>query len=142
MMLYYPLEHVSYIGFMAPKLIQIDAGKISRQSCIAWLMYIILDMYANQRRIRKLALEECSILEGSDDTDRKKKLPEIRTRKSELHYTQLRNACLLPTCLHWSIHEGVLPESVVQYLCCLEACVGLWRAWTNSTRQSERAQRS
>lgn len=84
-------------------------------------------------------------------------------KRTTLHTTQ---KCLSPAHLFalvhtwrrvarwWKIHDEIFhikftiscisgcTESVVQYLCCLEACVGLWRAWTNSTRQSERAQRS
>ncbi|TDH68041.1 hypothetical protein CCR75_008638 [Bremia lactucae] len=48
MMVYYPLDHISYIG--APMLLNIDALKLSRQSCQAWGIYILLDIYANTIR--------------------------------------------------------------------------------------------
>jgi hypothetical protein len=37
-------------GCSAPKLLNIDAMKFSRQSCQAWGIYILLDVYANTLR--------------------------------------------------------------------------------------------
>lgn len=34
----------------APKLLNVDAMNISRQSCRAWGVYILLDIYANALR--------------------------------------------------------------------------------------------
>lgn len=34
----------------APKLLSMDANRISRQSCLAWTVYVVLDIYANFRR--------------------------------------------------------------------------------------------
>lgn len=88
MLVYYPMEHLSYIGYVyvsalvcafvwpqrerqshssyvcmwwyapsvlfysysAPMLLNIDADKISRQSCVAWTVYVVLDIYANYLR--------------------------------------------------------------------------------------------
>uniref|UniRef100_M4BUC1 Uncharacterized protein n=1 Tax=Hyaloperonospora arabidopsidis (strain Emoy2) TaxID=559515 RepID=M4BUC1_HYAAE len=50
MVVYHPLEHVSYVGFVAPKLLKVDAMHFSRLSCRAWGVYVLLDIYASALR--------------------------------------------------------------------------------------------
>ncbi|DAZ95348.1 TPA: hypothetical protein N0F65_002533 [Lagenidium giganteum] len=133
MLVYYPLENLSYVGYIAPKLLNIDADKISRQSCLAWTLYVGLDIYANQLRIKALNEKEKQLLAQTDlsATEKQALLTTLRKRRSELYYIQLRNACYFPTCLHWSLKNGLIPDWSVQFLCFTEALVGVWRAWVN-----------
>lgn len=39
----------------APKLLNFDANRVSRQSCLAWTLYVVLDIYANYLRCVMLA---------------------------------------------------------------------------------------
>lgn len=41
MLLYYPLEHVAYAGWQMPKLVKVDANRISALSCVFWTTYIV-----------------------------------------------------------------------------------------------------
>ncbi|TMW64371.1 hypothetical protein Poli38472_012993 [Pythium oligandrum] len=133
MLVYYPLEHVSYIGYVAPKLLKIDANWFMRQSCWAWTAYVALDLYANQLRIMNLNKREKKLLADKDmPVDEKlQELASLRKRRTELYYLQLRNACFFPTCLHWSLERGLIPEPLVQFLCFAEAITGFWRTWVN-----------
>ncbi|KAH7474261.1 hypothetical protein PRIC1_013608 [Phytophthora ramorum] len=134
MVLYYPLEHVSYVGFVAPKLLDIDAMKFSRQSCQVWGVYILLDVYANALRIRALTAKEKQIKEQGELTDEERatQLAAIQARRRELYYVQLRNFFYFGPCLHWSRKNGFLPEPLVSIFCAAEAAVGLWRSWVNT----------
>ncbi|TYZ58977.1 hypothetical protein PybrP1_011761 [[Pythium] brassicae (nom. inval.)] len=149
MLVYYPMEHLSYIGFVyvsrgicvclcgnsEKDLLKIDADKISRQSCVAWTVYVVLDIYANYLRIKALTAKEKVLARqsGLTDEERQSALAVIRSRKRELYFVQLRNACFFPTCLHWSLEKGLIPESAVQFLCFTESVIGIWRSWTNSS---------
>lgn len=134
MMVYYPLDHMAYIGFVAPRLLHIDAMKVSRQSCQAWGIYILLDIYVNALRISALFGKEKQILEQRDlaDEERATKLVDLQTRRRELYYVQLRNVFNAGPCLHWSLKKGALSEHVVSFFCAAEAVVGLWRSWVNT----------
>lgn len=134
MIVYYPLEHVSYVGFVAPKLLNIDAMKFSRQSCQAWGIYILLDVYANALRIHALTAKEKQIQEQEDlsDEERATQLATIQARRRELYYVQLRNLCYAGPCIHWSLEKGFLPDHVVSFFCAAEAVIGIWRSWVNT----------
>ncbi|KAG9399120.1 hypothetical protein AC1031_012078 [Aphanomyces cochlioides] len=70
MLLYYPLEHLSFVGWVAPKWFpSIDANKCSRQSCIAWGTYVALDLYVNHKRLEILAAQEKAIGNTLDMSD-------------------------------------------------------------------------
>lgn len=135
MLVYYPLEHLSYVGYVAPKLLTIDADRFSRQSCIAWTMYVVLDIYANYLRIQALNKKEALLLAEMEEDDAEKQvlLSTIRKCRKELYYIQFRNLCYLPTCLHWSMKNGLIPEWFVQFLCFTEAITGMWRSWVNQS---------
>ncbi|CAH0474283.1 unnamed protein product [Peronospora belbahrii] len=134
MIMYYPLEHLSYLGFIAPKLLNIDAMKYSRQSCRMWGVYILLDVYANALRIRALMVKEKQILELQDLTDeeRSTQVASIQARRRELYYVQVRNLFYAGPCIHWSLQQGFLSDRLVGFLCAAEAIVGLWRSWVNT----------
>lgn len=133
MLIYYPLENISYLGYMAPKLIKMDANWFMHQSCWAWTAYVALDIYANQIRIMNLNKREKILLANKEmpAEERDAELVTIRKRRKELYYVQFRNACFFPTCFHWSLEKGLVPEPLVQFLCFTEAIVGFWRSWIN-----------
>ncbi|KAG7401533.1 hypothetical protein PHYBOEH_000591 [Phytophthora boehmeriae] len=134
MLAYYPLEHVSYVGFVAPKLLNVDAMKFSRTSCRIWGIFILLDIYANTLRIQALTAKEKQVKEQADlsDEERGSQLATIQARRRELYYVQLRNFFYFGPCVHWSLENGLLPQPLVSFSCAAEAVVGLWRAWVNT----------
>ena len=54
MVLYYPLEHASWLGWSAgPRFIpSLNPDKYSRHSCVLWTLYVLLNIYANYIRYR------------------------------------------------------------------------------------------
>ncbi|KAI9914424.1 hypothetical protein PsorP6_007805 [Peronosclerospora sorghi] len=85
MIIYHPLEHLAYVGFVTPKLLNVDAMNLSRLSCRAWGVYLLLDLWANTLRIKALIVKEKQILEQEDlsDEERSMKLASIQARYVE-----------------------------------------------------------
>ncbi|EQC39128.1 hypothetical protein SDRG_03336 [Saprolegnia diclina VS20] len=136
MLLYYPLEHVSFVGFVAPKWFNVDAMRAMRQSCMAWTVYVVLDMYANHLRLTKLAkrekmLEAKIIDEANPDAvaERATELATIQSTRQYLIINQWRNVLFLPNCIHWSSERGIIPEVLVQFLGFAEGVLGIWQTW-------------
>ncbi|ETW06539.1 hypothetical protein, variant [Aphanomyces invadans] len=100
MLLYYPLEHASFVGFVAPKWFpSLDASKCSRQSCMAWGAYVALDLYVNHARLSILAERERQLL------DKKSDVPDVE-RKAKL-------AIIEQTCAtRMSLNESVFSHNV------------------------------
>ncbi|RHY63975.1 hypothetical protein DYB30_009048 [Aphanomyces astaci] len=144
MLLYYPLEHASFVGFVAPKWFpSLDASKCSRQSCMAWGVYVALDLYANQTRLNLLAEQERQLLAKmslTSERERTSKLASLEHNRQNIRINQFRNMMYLPLCIHWSTEKGILPgthqsfddfndefvcvEVVTQLLAFAEAVVG------------------
>ncbi|OQS01321.1 hypothetical protein ACHHYP_01349 [Achlya hypogyna] len=136
MLLYYPLEHVSFVGFVAPKLLNVDAMRYCRQSCMAWTVYVVLDLYANNRRLEALAKKEKALeAKTIDETDpeavaeRAAGLATIKATRRSLVLTQWRNVLFLPNCIHWSTERGIMPEVLVQFLAFAEGILGIYQTW-------------
>ncbi|KAL7529603.1 hypothetical protein ACHAXR_003047 [Thalassiosira sp. AJA248-18] len=47
MLFYYPLEHVAYAGWQMPKLVRVNANKVSAISCVFWTTYIVGDFWVS-----------------------------------------------------------------------------------------------
>ena len=47
MLAYYPLEHLAYAGWQMPKLVKVNANKISAISCGFWTAYIVGDFWVS-----------------------------------------------------------------------------------------------
>ncbi|OQS03799.1 hypothetical protein THRCLA_21062 [Thraustotheca clavata] len=136
MLLYYPLEHVSFVGFVAPKWFNVDAMKFCRQSCMAWGAYIVLDLYANHRRLNQLAQKEKALAAKTIDekdpeaiAERDDAIAAIQKARQNLVINQWRNLLFLPNCIHWSTENGIMPEVLVQFLGFAEAVLGVWQTW-------------
>jgi len=76
MLAYYPLEHVAYAGWQMPKLVKVNANKISAISCCFWTAYIVGDFWVSCLKWKELKMKLSNIgeiLSGKkkmgDDTD-------------------------------------------------------------------------
>lgn len=54
MLCYYPLEHVAYAGWKMPKLVRVDANKVSAMSCCFWSAFIVGDFWASCLKWKEL----------------------------------------------------------------------------------------
>ena len=54
MLAYYPLEHLAYAGWKVPKLVKVNANKMSAISCVFWTTYIIGDFWASHLKWNEL----------------------------------------------------------------------------------------
>lgn len=102
MLLYYPLEHIAWIGYIAPKLFPIHADKYSRHSCVLWSIYIVLDLYIYYLRYKTLSAKRYGI-RGS--------LIYFCNRYAKL--SMIRNLLYLPTAIHWSVEKPILSSRVL-----------------------------
>ncbi|KAH9078700.1 hypothetical protein Ae201684P_019775 [Aphanomyces euteiches] len=144
MLLYYPLEHLSFVGWVAPKWFpSIDPNKCSRQSCIAWGTFVALDLYVNHKRLDILAAQEKAIGNTLDmsDEDRKKSLATIQAKRSYIQINQIRNMLFLPLCIHWSKEGGIMPEVLTQFLAFSEAILGSKMKFNSTVSSSRRKSR-
>jgi len=57
MLVYYPLEHVAYAGWQMPKLVKVNANKISAISCCFWTAYIVGDFWVSCLKWKELKLK-------------------------------------------------------------------------------------
>lgn len=76
MLLYYPLEHVAYVGWQVPKLVpRVNANKFSAMSCWFWTIYIVGDFWMNCLKWKELKkkLGETMLLNARKKVERKTK---------------------------------------------------------------------
>jgi hypothetical protein len=57
MLAYYPLEHVAYAGWQMPKLVKVNANKISAISCCFWTAYIVGDFWVSCLKWKELKMK-------------------------------------------------------------------------------------
>ena len=57
MLVYYPLEHVAYAGWQMPKLVKVNANKISAISCCFWTAYIVGDFWVSCLKWKELKMK-------------------------------------------------------------------------------------
>ena len=75
MMAYYPLEHLAYAGWKVPKLVKVNANKMSAISCVFWTTYIVGDFWASHLKWKELKcklskIEEVLTGKKRDDIDK------------------------------------------------------------------------
>ena len=57
MLAYYPLEHLAYAGWQMPKLVKVNANKISAISCGFWTAYIVGDFWVSCLKWKELKMK-------------------------------------------------------------------------------------
>ena len=123
---YYPLEHLAYLKWQAPKAILPNtsinrlASKASAVSCQFWFAYIVLDIIRSALALRK------------KDDDSGSTSPESR-RNERLQI--IRNALFAPTAVHyglpnWDVNP-LLSDFAVNFLFWLESIVCMYQGIAN-----------
>jgi len=124
---YYPLEHAVWAGTIAPKLFPLDVATLSRLSCVFWVLWIVIDIYATHRRWQELKRMETKLkMNGSLTANNKAKIE--RSRRSLIRYT-LRLVLYLPNAIHWTLDEKskfALADWMVNALGLAEAVLGTY----------------
>mmetsp|Transcript_84888 Transcript_84888/g.127264 ORF Transcript_84888/g.127264 Transcript_84888/m.127264 type:complete len:261 (-) Transcript_84888:321-1103(-) len=119
MVFYYPLEHISYLKWQAPKLMTRYSSKrlaerASALSCQCWLAYILLDIVRSA-----LALKESDAPES---------------RRSE-RLQIIRNALFAFPAVHWSLPnwdtDPLMSDGWVNFLMWLESMVCMYQGIAN-----------
>lgn len=106
MMLYYPAEHVWFLGTL--KVIPVtDPDAWSRQSCRAWALYVLLDLYSSSR-----------VRTGKRDGEWKVRVT-----------GQVADFILA---LHWSVRSYPLPPHAVAVLGLISAMYSSWLQWKST----------
>lgn len=142
MLLYYPLEHVAYAGWQMPKLVKVDANRVSALSCVFWTTYIIGDFWASclkwSELKRKLA-DLGELLVGKKATDDKEAMGEILEQQQSLlskirhvKLQALRSLLFILPAINWSLPNWatnpLLSEPVVNGLMLTEAYTSVYQS--------------
>ena len=135
MLFYYPLEHVAYTHWVAPKLVRVNAEKFSAWSCRFWALYVVGDIAQSLLKLKAInqkntELEHnlneghCNIIEEH--------LLEWKKKKSLEYLQLLRNAFYFLPVINWSLpnweSDPWLGENLVNGLCFGESVVCFWQS--------------
>lgn len=153
MIFYAPLEALCWVRCIAPHYFTGDWEKAMNYSCVAWVAYILLDVWAGlkkiqelHRRSRRLIKDKVAHTSRNDDDNedsgdhnevevelhRRQELAQIEAQRVDLMWGLVRNCLFFPNSVHWSVRGGVLSPIVSNTLGLSEGIVGLWRAWPSS----------
>lgn len=132
MLAYYPLEHVAYVQWTSPELLQLsnganryNANKLSAYSCRFWLVYLLAEMAQSVMRLRRLYREE----EGEKDETALVTL-EQSIRNEQLQIA--RSALFTLPCVHWALPkwdtDPWLSEGACNGMMWLESVVSMYQA--------------
>lgn len=88
MLFYYPLEHIAYAGWQMPKLVRVNANRVSAISCVFWTTYIIGDFWASCLKWKELKDKLASLREvlgkPKKSDDGRKSLVELAEEEQSL----------------------------------------------------------
>jgi hypothetical protein len=149
MIAYYPLEHVAYLKWKAPKLTfgrTINnnnkkqntgenhgslAAKASAWSCRFWLVYIVLDIARSTMALRKIKESNADNDNGNHQAESES---DVQTRRSE-RLQILRNVLFTIPAIQWALPkwdvDPWLSSDVINGLAWLESVVCLYQGIDN-----------
>eukprot|EP01102_Stenamoeba_stenopodia_P010511 TRINITY_DN3174_c0_g1_i1.p1 TRINITY_DN3174_c0_g1~~TRINITY_DN3174_c0_g1_i1.p1 ORF type:complete len:171 (-),score=20.86 TRINITY_DN3174_c0_g1_i1:79-591(-) len=147
MIVYHPLEHIYWLHEIGVWK-SVDGDRASRYSCMGWLVYIVLDLFSDFRRLlawyaNYRELKRAQALLKHKHNDKNQKEEELRTSNNEKHI-QLRkeivnltlrfikNGADMPMALHWSTTTGLLSPLTVSFLGVIGSLSGGYYKWINS----------
>uniref|UniRef100_A0A7S4J5P6 Uncharacterized protein n=1 Tax=Odontella aurita TaxID=265563 RepID=A0A7S4J5P6_9STRA len=125
MAFYYPLEHVAYARWVAPKWITADAERYTALSCRFWAVYIWADWASSILKLKELGRRKAKLEEEErnghimveEATDKKKEIDQA-VKQQWLHMA--RCALFALPAIHWSLpkweKDPWLSENVVNGL--------------------------
>lgn len=132
MLAYYPLEHVAYVQWTSPELLQLpnganryNANTLSAYSCRFWLVYLLAEMTQSVMRLRRLYREEEA---EKDETALVTLEQSIRNEQLQI----ARSALFTLPCVHWALPkwdtDPWLSEGACNGMLWLESVVSMYQA--------------
>jgi hypothetical protein len=145
MMLYYPSEHLAYLGWMAPSVlprmssprtnnILHNANLVSAYSCRCWLVFLVAEMAQTTVKLKDLMDQKRNLIKnerGAEDEALASLQQTIRSQQLQL----TRSLLFTVPCIHWSLprwdSNPWLREWVVNGLMWVESVVSLYQSIMN-----------
>ena len=93
MLIFYPLDHIAYFGWMVPDLVKVDAERYYSYSCWCWLVYLVADIFVSRLKsaeLKKKIMDLEKLLLG-----RKKKNDDDDERNEEAMVSIIFLLCLM-----------------------------------------------
>jgi hypothetical protein len=109
MMAYYPLEHLSYVGWTAPELlpasflIQNKANRYSAYSCRFWFVYLVAELTQGIMRLRRLYKEQKELGENGGNGQDNSAAAAIQEKITSEKLQLARSALFTLPCVSWSL---------------------------------------
>jgi hypothetical protein len=146
MMLYYPSDHLAYLGWMAPsvlprmssprmnKLLH-NANLVSAYSCRCWLVFLIAEMAQTTVKLKDLMEQKQSLTKNEGGADHDEALASLQHTIRNHQLQLIRSLLFTLPCIHWSLprwdKDPWLRESVVNGLMWVESIVSLYQSIVN-----------
>ncbi|KAH6566471.1 hypothetical protein BASA50_011364 [Batrachochytrium salamandrivorans] len=148
--IYYPLEHVYWLGLhQVIPISEKTRDKIGMWSCRFWAAYVLLYFYQlfeekrmldvrryNLKRIasasKTSAANEMDMAGMPDAADIKAERFAIREESKALAINTLINAAYLPLTIHWSLETSSFPDIGVGLLGTVAAVAQIYTAWRST----------
>lgn len=144
MIIYYPLEHVAYVRWRAPKLFpRVNAGKYSAYSCRAWFVFIMGTITQCMLKLKELHKEreqlllhniksDAAIRHNDDPKENSMVLAavaEVDQSIEQERFNVLRNILFTLPSIHWSTYDTapLLGDGVVNGLMWIESVVRMYQ---------------
>lgn len=112
MAIFYPAEHLYLLGSTNSLKIQNLSG-MARTSSKAWGLYILLDLYAQQRLYSNSLKQQIKLAESRNKQNESENL---KIKKRELFVKVATNLCDLPMAIHWSLKSSPFPPLLISAL--------------------------
>jgi len=135
MLIYYPTEHVWFLGSLGLLPSGVDYDLFSRISCMAWAAYLLLDLWTLYRsRRHQISLYRAKL--KKDGESQSERQPEAESTSidplPEYLAQQVRNVCDLILASHWSLVTGPLTDTTVGALGLCASLVTLYFKWKST----------
>lgn len=147
MILYHPLEHIYWLNEIGV-LPSVNGDLASRYSCLSWLVYIILDIFSDVRRLITWYANYCELKRAQALL--KQRLVTLNPKEEELQSSNnerraqlkkeivnltlrfIKNGADMPMALHWSSPTALLSPLTVSFLGVVGSLSGGYYKWINS----------
>ncbi|KAG0343892.1 hypothetical protein BG004_004907 [Podila humilis] len=146
-LIYYPLEHIYWLG--AHEVIPISMDKTNRiaiWSCRFWAAYVVLQfahlaeeyrLYQTRSKKVKAQIKAADIKaketgEPADKTEYKSELASLKAEKKGIIINTIINTGYLPLTVHWSLEKSSFPDVGVGLFGGIAAVAQFYVAWKSS----------
>lgn len=135
MLIYYPFDHLVYLGFTIPRLVKVDPWLHFSYSCRVWFIFIIAELAACRLKLMELKRNQIELELAAKKNDDK---TEVFTDEYKIYFGRvrfvklqlLRSLCTLIPAISWSFYgrkNSMFGEAPENGLMLIEAYLALYQ---------------